>query len=153
MTPWLAGGAGHVLITSRERCWDEVATPIEVDVLSRPESIELLQCRVLGLTTADAGRLAAELGDLPLAIAQAAGFIADTGMPASQYLSLLQTRTGKLLDRGTPGSYPRSLAAATALIADRLADHDPAAAELASLCAFLAPEPIPEYLFTDAARL
>ena len=52
---------------------------------------------------------------------------------------------------GRPGSYPRSLAAATALLADRLAGQDPAAAELASLCAFLAPEPIPEYLFTGAA--
>jgi hypothetical protein len=79
--------------------------------------------------------------------------MADTGTSASQYLSLLPTRAGQLLDRGAPGSYPRSLAAATALTAARLADHDPAAAELASLCAFLAPEPIPEDLFTDAAGL
>ena len=151
VTPWLPGGGGHVLITSRERGWDEVAAPVEVDVLSRAESIEMFQRRVPGLTEADADRLAAGLGDLPLAIAQAAGFIADTGMPASQYLGLLQTRAGQLLDRGAPVSYPRSLAAATALIADRLAGHDPAAAELASLCAFLAPEPVPEYLFTGAA--
>ncbi len=110
-------------------------------------------CRLPRLTKIDADRLAAELGDLPLAIAQAAGFIADTGTLASQYLGLLQTRAGQLLDRSAPGSYPRSLAAATALIADRLADSDPAATELASLCAFLAPEPIPEYLFTGAAGL
>jgi transcriptional regulator with XRE-family HTH domain len=151
VTPWLPGGGGHVLITSREHGWDEVATPIEIDVLSRAESIELFQRRVPRLTEVDADRLATELGDLPLAIAQAAGFIADTGTPASQYLDLLQTRARQLLDRGAPGSYPRSLAAATALIADRLADSDPAAAELASLCAFLAPELIPEYLFTGAA--
>ena len=151
VAPWLPGGGGHVLITSRERGWDEVATPVEVDVLTRAESIEMLRRRVPGLTETDADRLAAELGDLPLAIAQAAGFIADTGTPASQYLGLLRTRAGQLLDRGVPGSYPRSLAAATALIAGRLADQDPAAAELASLCAFLAPEPIPEYLFTGAA--
>ena len=150
VAPWLPGGGGHVLITSRQRGWDEVATPIEVDVLTRAESIELLRRRVPRLTETDADRLAAELGDLPLAIAQAAGFIADTGTLASQYLGLLQTRAGQLLDRGAPGSYPRSLAAATALIADRLSGHDPAAAELASLCAFLAPEPIPEYLFTGA---
>jgi transcriptional regulator with XRE-family HTH domain len=153
VTPWLPGGGGHVLITSREHGWDEVATPIEVDVLPRAESIEMFQRRVPSLTETDADRLAAELGDLPLAIAQAAGFIADTGTPPSQYLDLLRTRAGQLLDRGAPGSYPRSLAAATALIADRLADSDPAAAELASLCAFMAPEPIPEYLFTGAAGL
>jgi hypothetical protein len=50
-----------------------------------------------------------------------------------------------------PGSYSRSLAAATGLIADRLADDDPAAAQLARLCAFLAPEPIPGDLFTGVA--
>jgi hypothetical protein len=42
------------------------------------------------------------------------------------------------------------LAAGTQLIADRLDREDPAAAELASLCAFLAPEPIPQDLFTSA---
>jgi transcriptional regulator with XRE-family HTH domain len=153
VAPWLPGDGGHVLITSRERGWDEVATPVEVDVLTRAESIEMLRRRVPELTKAGADQLAAELGDLPLAITQAAGFMADTGTPASQYLGLLQTRAGQLLDRGTPGSYPRSLAAATAVIADRLSGHDPAAAELASLCAFLAPEPVPEDLFTAAALL
>jgi hypothetical protein len=122
-------------------------------VLTRSESIEMFQRRIPALAKPDADRLATELGDLPLAIAQAAGVIAATGTPASQYLDLLRTRTRQLLDRGAPGSYPRTLAAATALIADRLADSDPAAAELASLCAFLAPEVIPEYLFTEAAGL
>ena len=150
--PWLPGGGGHVLITSRERGWAEIAAPVEVDVLARAESVAILQDRVAGLAGADAERLAAELGDLPLAIAQAAGFMAETGMAAAEYLDLLRTRAGQLLDQGAPGSYPRSLAAATGLIADRLAAEDPAAAELASLCAFLAPEPIPEDLFTGATR-
>jgi transcriptional regulator with XRE-family HTH domain len=149
---WLPGGSGHVLITSRERGWSELAAPVEVDVLARAESVAVLQHRVAGLSGADAEHLAAELGDLPLAIVQAAAFMADTGMPAEEYLGLLRTRAGPLLDQPVPASsYPRSLAAATGLIAARLADDDPAAAELASLCAFLAPEPIPEDLFTEAA--
>jgi hypothetical protein len=65
-------------------------------------------------------------------------------------LGLLRTRAGQLLDQAAPWSYPRSLAAATQQIVDRLAREDPAAAELATLCAFLAPEPIPEDLFTTA---
>jgi hypothetical protein len=72
-------------------------------------------------------------------------------MTAGEFLVLLATRAGQLLAQGRPGSYPRSLAAATGLMADQLARQDPAAAELASLCAFLAPEPIPETLFTAAA--
>ena len=145
VAPWLPGGGGHVLITSRQRGWNEVAAPIEVDVLARAESVAILQARITALSGVDADRLAAELGDLPLAIAQAAGFMADTGMAADEFLMLLRTRAGELLAQGKPGSYPRSLAAATGLIADRLAHQDPAAAELASVCAFLAPEPIPVF--------
>jgi hypothetical protein len=155
ITGWLPGGAGHVLITSRERTWAEVAAPVEVNVLARDESVALLQDRIAALGVADADRLASHLGDLPLAVAQAAGFMAETGIPAAQYLELLQAQAGTLLDQVTPGSsYPRSLAAATRLAADRLDGDDPAAAQLASMCAFLAPDPIPEYLFTSApARL
>ena len=153
VAPWLPGGGGHVLITSRQRGWDEVAAPVEIDVLARAESVAILQTRVTVLSGADADRLAAKLGDLPLAIAQAAGFMADTGMAAGEFLDLLTTRAGQLLAQGAPGSYPQSLAAATGLIADRLARQDPAAAELASVCAFLAPEPIPQSLFTGAVSV
>jgi hypothetical protein len=83
-----------------------------------------------------------------LAITQAAGFMAETGMPAREYLRLLETQAARLLDHGTPGTYPRSLAAATRLTAERLEADDPGTAELAGLCAFLGPEPIPESLFT-----
>jgi tetratricopeptide (TPR) repeat protein len=148
--PWLPGGGGHVLITSRALAWAEIAAPVEVDVLARAESVALLCGRVTGLAAADADRLATQLGDLPLAVAQAAGFMAETGTSAAQYLELLRTQAGKLLDQAAPGSsYPRSLAAATRLAADRLDRDDPAAAQLASVCAFLAPEPIPEDLFTS----
>ena len=61
---------------------------------------------------ADAGRLAAELGHLPLAIAQAAGFMAGSGTSVTQYLTMLRTQVGQVLGRGAPGSYPQSLAAA-----------------------------------------
>ena len=152
VAPWLPGG-GHVLITSRQRGWDEVAVAVEMDVLARAESVTILQSRVAVLTENDADRLAAELGDLALAIAQAAEFMADTGMAADEFLMLLRTRALHLLAEGSPGSYPRSLAAATGLIADRLASLDPAAAELASVCAFFAPEPIPETLFTGAVSV
>jgi hypothetical protein len=151
ITGWLPGGGGHVLITSRERRWAEVAAPVEVSVLARDESVALLQDRIAGLGVTEADRLADQLGDLPLAVVQAAAFMAETGTPAAQYLELLRTRAGKLLDQPAPGSpYPQSLAAATRLIADRLDREDPAAAQLASVCAFLAPEPIPEDLFTSA---
>jgi tetratricopeptide (TPR) repeat protein len=154
IAPWLPGGAGHVLITSRASRWAEVAAPVEIDVLPRNESVKILQDRVEGLTEADADRVAAALGDLPLAMAQAAGYMDATGTSPDEYFDLLGTRAVQVLGEGRPASYPRSLAAATGLALDRLRAEDPAAADLAGLCAFLAPEPIPLRWFTHAsARL
>jgi hypothetical protein len=148
---WLPGGAGHVLITSRARGWAEVAVPVEVDVLARGESVAILRDRVPGLPEGDADLVAAALGDLPLAIAQAAGYLAETGMPAGEYAALVGPRAAQLLGEGRPSSYPRSLAAVTVLALDRLAGQDPAAAGVAGVCAFLAPEPVPAEWFTGAA--
>jgi len=153
LVPWLPGGtAGHVLITTRTRGWDELAArPVEVDVLARPGSAAILRGRVPGLAAADADALAAELGDLPLAVAQAAGYMAESGMPAADYLHLIRVRAAQILDQGHVLSYPHSLAAAIQLTMERLAGDDPAAARLAEICAFLAPEPIPLDLFPAAA--
>ncbi len=153
VAPWLPGDGGHVLITSRWHGWDEIAAPVEVAVFTRAESIEMLRRRIPGLDEDDAGRLATQVGDLPLAIAQAAGFMADSCTTVAQYLDMLRKQAAQLLGRGTPGSYPHSLAAATAVTAERLSDRDPAAAALANLCAFLAPDPVPEWMFTHAAGL
>jgi TIR domain/Tetratricopeptide repeat/NB-ARC domain len=153
VTRWLPGGAtGHVLITSRAGGWDEIATPVEIDVFTRAESAVVLRARVAGLTDEETARLAEALGDLPLAVAQAAGYLAETGMSTGEYLELLSTRAVEILGEGHPPSYPRALAAATRLAADRLAAEDPAAADLLALCAFLAPEPVPATLIASAAK-
>ena len=94
---------GHVLITTRERGWAEVAAPVEVDVLARAESIAILQDRVTGSVRPMRTGSPPQLGDLPLAIAQAAGFMAETGMPVAEYLGLLRTRAGQLLTQGHRG--------------------------------------------------
>src|SRR6185437_7362218 len=149
---WLPGGGGHVLITSRERGWGEIAAPVEVDVLARGESVAFAEGRVAGLDRAGAGELAAAVGDLPLALAQATAFMTGTGTSAAAYLDLLRTRAAAVLGQSAPVPlYSRSLAAVTGLAAGQLAAADPAAAELARLCAFFAPEPIPPQVFTTAA--
>jgi hypothetical protein len=148
---WLPGGSGHVLVTSRARGWAEIAVSVEIDVLARTESVTMLRRRVLGLEARNAGRVAAALGDLPLAVAQAAGYLAETGMPAPQYLRLLSSRAGELMGLGRPASYRWSLAAVTQIGFGRLEDEDPVGAQLAGICAFLAPEPVPADWFTNAA--
>jgi hypothetical protein len=149
---WLPGGAGHVLITSRAHGWDELAFPVEVDVMDRGESVALLRRRVSGLNEADAGLVAQAVGDLPLAVAQAAGYMAPSGIRAADYVRLVDERAVEILDKGRPATYPLSLAAVTQLALDRLEAADPAAAQAVRICAFLAPEPVPAEWFTNAAQ-
>lgn len=71
----LPKGPGHILITSRNHRWHEVdvVDTVAVDVFTRPESIEFIRKRVAATISAqDADQLAEELGDLPLALEQAA---------------------------------------------------------------------------------
>ncbi|HKR52342.1 MAG TPA: FxSxx-COOH system tetratricopeptide repeat protein [Pseudonocardiaceae bacterium] len=142
---WLPAGPGHTLITSRKLGWDVLATRVEIDVLPRPESVELIHVSRPGVSAAEADRLAEAVGDLPLALAQAAGFLAETGMPVDHYLDLLDTRAEELLDQNPPQGQ-HSLAAAIRVSTDRLAEVDPAALALVRIGAFLAPEPIPTHI-------
>ncbi|MGH3887092.1 MAG: FxSxx-COOH system tetratricopeptide repeat protein, partial [Pseudonocardiaceae bacterium] len=145
---WWPDGPGHILITSRSPGWGELAAQVEVAVLPRPESVELIHISLPGVSDAEADRLAAALGDLPLALTQAAGFLAETGISVEHYLSLLETRTEELLDQSPPDSHPLSLAAAIRVSTDRLAEVDPAALALVRIGAFFATELIPADVLT-----
>jgi hypothetical protein len=96
-------------------------------------------------------QLAAELGDLPLAAAQAAGYLEQTDLPAIDYLRRFRTRRADLLARGDIIGYSGRVDTTWALSLDRLRYEDPAAVQLLQLAAFLAPEPIPLFLFGDHA--
>jgi predicted ATPase len=99
---YLPGATGQVVITSRNPGWQELATPLEVTVFNRGESIALLRRRTPRLTDSEAGRIADALGDLPLALAQAGDYLAATTTDVQDYLTLLAERTTELLPRPTP---------------------------------------------------
>ena len=68
-----AKAIGHVLITSGNSNWESLASILPVNSWSRNESIEFLRLRLGGIDDLHvADQLAAALGDLPLAIEQAA---------------------------------------------------------------------------------
>ncbi|MGX9884221.1 FxSxx-COOH system tetratricopeptide repeat protein [Streptomyces sp. NPDC002276] len=148
LTPHLPGGAGHVLITSRNPNWHERAVPVDVDGFTRTESIGLLRGRVPHLSEADADDLAEALEDLPLALAQAAALLAD-GLTVNQYEQLLKERISEVLDEGCPDGYPVSLAAQISLSAERLGRTEPVALSLLHACSLLAPEPFPLHVCRD----
>ncbi|WP_437095324.1 FxSxx-COOH system tetratricopeptide repeat protein [Streptomyces sp. enrichment culture] len=136
-------GPGKVIVTSRNRAWERVATPLPVNVFEREESIELLQKRSPDLTTEDADRLAEALGDLPLAVEQAGAWRAVTGMLVDDYLQLLAQRSPEILELDPSPDYPVSVAAAWDISLERIRENNPGARQLLDICASMAPEPIP----------
>jgi Tetratricopeptide repeat len=116
--------------------------------LNRAESVSLLRARVVGLSGADADSIAEALEDLPLAVQQAAAFLAESGIGAGEYLDLLASRALDVLAQGRPMGYSASLTASWQVALDRLAGDTPAGLYVLVLAAQLAPEPIPLILFT-----
>jgi tetratricopeptide (TPR) repeat protein len=146
-------GPGHVLVTSRNHRWQAVVDTVPVDVFTRAESIEFLQRRVPGdLSSTDAGQLAEELGDLPLALEQAGALQAETGMSIDDYLRLLKEHVADIMAEGKSPDYPLSMTAAWKLSVSTLEQQLPEAVQLLRCCAFFGPEPIPRDIFQRGAQ-
>ena len=86
--------------------------------------------------------MAQELGDLPLAIEQAAAWLAATGMAATEYARRIRDRFAATMELAQPTNYPTSVAVTYQLSFERLKTQSPAAARLLELCACFAPDPI-----------
>ncbi|WP_249027234.1 FxSxx-COOH system tetratricopeptide repeat protein, partial [Amycolatopsis lexingtonensis] len=149
LRPLLPAGGGHVIITSRTPDWDDVGAALPVREFIRSESVNLLRSRCSRLTEPDADRIADALGDLPLAVDQAARLLATTGWSADTYLDLHAERTNELMARREKGSgYPVSVAAAWTVSFGQLGRENPAALNTLTLVAWLGPEPVPLTLLT-----
>ncbi|MEU6062600.1 FxSxx-COOH system tetratricopeptide repeat protein [Streptomyces sp. NPDC047097] len=133
---------GHILVTSRNQTWSQYGDALPVDVFLREESVEHLQRRARGLKPEDADRVAEAVGDLPLAVEQAAAWIAETATPVSTYLEQLEGAAARTLALNQPAGYPEPVAATWNVSIERLQERSPAAVRLLQLCAFFAPEPI-----------
>jgi tetratricopeptide (TPR) repeat protein len=139
-------GSGHVLVTSRNHRWKGITDTIEVDVFTRAESLAFLHTRVPGIQDEPAGQLADELGDLPIALEQAAALQAESGMPVTEYLDLLAAAGSRLLGENKPTDYPVPVAAAWSLSMAQVRKQMPVAMDLLRHCAYFGPEPIPRDL-------
>lgn len=149
------GGPGSIVVTSRNEEWREIANSLPVNVFDRDESIEMLRGRGPELGSENADRLAAALGDLPLAIELAAAWRAETEMSAENYLELLRNSRPELGDDvpRTDQDYPDLVAAAWNVSLNGLRERDPSALRLLQLCAYFAPEPISNALLSKPRSL
>ncbi|MGE5755607.1 MAG: FxSxx-COOH system tetratricopeptide repeat protein, partial [Planctomycetaceae bacterium] len=146
---------GHVLITSRSPDWDPLAWSIRIGPLPRPDSIALLLAATSSgaEAEAEADRLADALGDLPLALAQAAAYLRETACSFADYRAKLDASWAAFdAQQSAEPGYGRTIAATLKLALDRikgdLPNHSPAEVVLAR-CAFYAPEAIPRDLLAD----
>jgi TIR domain len=146
------GGGGHVIITSRNPEWGSDAKVIGILVFGRQESIDFLLNRTKQRDVVAAGNLAEALGDLPLALEQAAAYISKSGMPFSHYLEMFQKHRKKILELGEPTAYPDTVATAWEISFRKVQKDSPPGADLLKLCSFLAPDEIPKSLLLGGAE-
>ena len=151
VAPYLpAGRRGHVLITSRNPEWRPLAKALKVRTLPREKSVELLCQGMEGADEQVAAALAKELGDLPLALAQAAAYVRDTACGFGYYLGKFRERWTEFdAEQEAERGYGRTVAVTLGMALDRLREqNDEAAEEVLHRCAFLAPDSIPRELLT-----
>ena len=153
VAPFRPASGGNILVTSRYPGWGALGGRIQVDVLDRTETISLLQERLPATDPELADRLSAELGDLPLAAAQAAAYMEQTGMDPAEYLRHFTNRRAALIARGDVVDYQGRVDTAWELSLEKLKTVSPRSLELLELSAFLAPEPLPLSLFRSHESL
>ena len=116
-----AGGAARVLITSHQE--SDLGPNVPVDVFSEEEALLFLADRTGLADDAAAATVAAELGYLPLALAQAATVIARQHLGYQAYLDRLRALpAGEYLEH----PYPQGVAGATLLSLDTVRAGDQA---------------------------
>ena len=153
----LPDGPGDVLVSSSDPGWRDLAGPVTVRAFTRAESVSVLSSRRPDLASGPAERIAATLGDLPLAVGPAAAFLADTGLPADAFLALLPGSPNpdgpgpdiSVSDVSGPGD-PEPV---WAVMLERSAADDPQALALLTLAAWLGPAPVPLSVLTENSEV
>ncbi|WP_433720976.1 tetratricopeptide repeat protein [Actinoplanes sp. CA-051413] len=143
-------GRGRVVVTTRRDLgtarWARLGlTPLRLGVLDRSASVQLLQ-RLTGLDDRDgAGRLAAALGDLPLALEQAAGYVSQhEGLGFDDYVRLLTDRFALVAaDPGEGDSARRTVATIWRAGMDAVAGRSSLAVRVLRVLAWLGPDAVP----------
>ena len=113
---YLPRAGAHVLITSRRTDWRGIARPLALELMPEAEALQLLTGRpdpeaLPAADLAEAKALAADLGHLPLALAQAAAYIHECAETFAGYRELLRTSRPVMLAEGRPGpDYPEPVA-------------------------------------------
>ncbi len=152
-------GNGSLLLTTRAHAVGSLALAVEVEKMSFIEGECLLLRRSQRVQQMSDEKVNAVehlvriLDHFPLALDQAGAYIEETGCTFDMYLHLYQTHRRALLARrgAQATNYPESIFTTWSLSFQMVKQANPAAAQLLQLCAFLAPDHIPEELLKEGA--
>lgn len=152
-------GRGHILLTTRANAVSSLTSSVEVGSMDLMEGVQFLLRRAQRETMAsddeieEATSIIIALAQFPLAIDQAGAYIEETRCSFHDYFQIYQKhRYALLARRGMQATrYPESVATTWSLSLRQIEEANPASIELLHLCAFLAPDHIPEELLTEGA--
>lgn len=136
-----------IIVTTRRSGFSALARTIDLDVWSTADADTYLRNRIQA-SPEDARRLSATLGELPLALEQAASYIEITGISVSDYVDLFTQRTAEMLGLGNTEANT-TVDAIWSISLERIAEADDAALQLLDLCAYMDNLPIPLSLFRE----
>ncbi|GCE20871.1 helix-turn-helix domain-containing protein [Dictyobacter kobayashii] len=152
-------GKGDMLLTTRANAVGMIPLSFAIDMMGLVESTHFLLQRARRLESAspeeadEATNVAIELGQFPLALDQAAAYIEETGCSFHDYRLLYQQHRSRLLARRgrQVAGYHDPVATTWSLSLQKVKQTNPAAIMLLELCAFTAPDTIPEELLEQGA--
>jgi tetratricopeptide (TPR) repeat protein len=152
---------GQILLTTRTVGTGAVAEAVKVNKMEPEEGARFLLRRA-GLLRPDSGHqsapddqqaaareLSIKLDGLPLALDQAGAFIEETPSSPIEYLQFYAEAGAELRRIGKPEH--ESVHATFSLAFEKVEGASRAAADLLRLCAFFAPDQIPEEIFIEGA--
>jgi putative intracellular protease/amidase len=155
LTPWLpSAGRAQVVITSTQHAFENVGTPVEVDLFSPDETVDYLQERTGLGDPAGAAAVGDELGRLPVALAQAAAVIRRERLSYPTYLHRLRTLSvGDYLPPVPGDPYPKAAAEAILLALQDAESVGGPTRRLLDLLAVLSSDGVPRDFLHEGANL
>lgn len=166
---------GHVIITSRRSTLHKLGRTVPVDEIDENAGIRILLKNANKPEINDGGKydgkprlrneltqlvhydvarqVTIKLGFLPLALAQAGSYIAQSQITFQKYMTLLRENFKTVATRGVQSAEERKNRTIFTTWEISFASLSPSAQELLLLCGFLANEDIPDEIFIKGGKL
>jgi len=146
--------SGHVIYTSLRHHWPETVWSINLEPFKFSAASEYLLRRTRFTDVESARKLIAELGALPLALSQAAGYINRSQISISHYHQLLLKQRSRLWERELPvENYGKTISERYHELLEDIKNDNPLLFNFLQYLSVMEHSRIPLTLFTTSAHL